>query len=516
MQRARDLPRLFRPGRPGDLLAAAAGVLQTLALAPLYWWPAGILAAALLFLCLREMRPLGAALRGWYYGCGLFGSGGSWVFVSIHYHGNTAMPVALLLTVLFCAGMGLLFCTLPWALSRPGFSAAPIRYACAFPLFWLFSEWSATWVLTGFPWLLAGYAHLDTPLAGWAPLGGVQLLGLLVAASGVLAVYLWRASPGARALAAGLLLLIWGGGALLRNVEWTEPGRSIGVGIVQANIPLELKWGDPQQRRHILERYESMSTPLWTEHELLVWPETSMVDWLPQSRALLQQMEERAHRQSKAFIAGVTRYTGEADAVRYYNTAIGAGAARGQYYKRHLVPFGEYVPLENWIRGLVPFFDLPLSFFESGAPEQQNLFLYGVPAPVFICYEIAYPEMVARELPDAGVLLTLSEDAWFGRSLAPYQHLGIARMRALETGRELVRATNRGLSALVDHRGRIRVRSELFKTQTLGGAVTIRSGATPFAITGIRPLLYLCLGAVLLLWASLLWRPGRGEKLPGG
>lgn len=510
MLQARNTLQLSLSGYRGDLLAVAAGVLQTLSLAPLYWWPAGILAAALLFVLLRELNPGRAALRGWYYGCGLFGSGSSWVFISIHYHGGTAMPLALLLTVLFCIGMGLLFTTLPWALCRLSAGASAVRYACAFPLFWMFSEWTSTWVLTGFPWLLSGYAHPDTPLAGWAPLGGVQLLGLLIAASGVLTVLLLKSSPSVRTLAAGLLLLIWGGGALLRGVEWTTAGSNLRVGIVQANIPLDIKWGDPRQLQQALDRYEKMSAPLWEKHELLAWPETALFDWRRESQALLRRMEENADRSGSGLIVGVTQRIAAADgSPRYYNAAVGIGAARGQYHKRRLVPFGEYVPLERWIRGLTPFFDLPLSSFSRGAETQKNLFLNSTSAPVFICYEIAYPQTVARALPAAGLLLTLSEDAWFGRSLAPHQHLGIARMRALETGRELVRATNSGISALVDHRGRIKTRSALFKAQTLSGDITIRRGATPFVRTGLGPLLYLAAAAALLLWASSLRRPGR-------
>ncbi len=488
---------------PGPVLAAfGAGALLPLGLAPFDLWPLGLLSAALLLLLLEGRRPGQAALLGWSYGFGQFGLGASWIFISIYQHSATAALPAAVLTLLFCAGMALLFTTLPFALwsALPG--SRPLKALLAFPALWVLAEWLRTWVLGGFPWLLLGYAHLETPLAGWAPTGSVLAAGGAAALSASALICLWRGPARVRSAAALALALAWGGGGILGQVPWTQAeGEPLRVGLVQANIPLDTKWQPPEWRQ-TMAHYQRLSAPLWENHNLVVWPETALPAYPREVADFLAKTGEIARSKGAAFVTGIAeRAAGTSAGEQFYNSVLAAGQGEGRYRKQHLVPFGEYVPLERWLRGALPFFDLPMSSFSRGAPVQPPLRVQGAILATFICYEIAFPAMAAAALPEAGLLLTVSEDAWFGRSLAPHQNLQIARMRALEAGRDLVRATNSGLSALVDHRGRVIAESRLFREETLTGKVRIRSGATPFARTGTGPVLVLCL--LLLLLCSL-------------
>jgi len=484
--------------------ALGAGALLPLSLAPLNLWPLGLASAAGLLLLLQGSRPGRAAWLGWCYGFGQFGLGASWIFISIYQHSATAILPAALLTLLFCAGMALLFTTLPWALwsALPG--SRTLKALAAFPALWVLGEWLRTWVLGGFPWLLLGYGHLETPLANWAPVGSVLAAGGATALSAGALVCLLRGPARARMGAALALLLAWGGGGILGQLSWTQAeGEPLRVGLVQANIPLSTKWQPPQWRQ-TMAQYWRLSIPLWQEHDVVVWPETALPAWPGEVAIFLTRVAGIAQAKGITFVTGIAEKSSGAAGSGFYNSVLAAGQGAGQYRKRHLVPFGEYVPLEKWLRGALPFFDLPMSSFSRGTSAQPLLQVQGAPTAAFICYEIAFPAMVAAALPEAGLLLTVSEDAWFGRSLAPHQHLQIARMRALETGRDLVRATNSGLSALVDYRGQIIVQGRLFREETLSGKVRIRSGSTPFARTGTGPVLALCLA--LLLLCSLMPR----------
>ena len=489
------------------LAAVGAGVLLPLSLAPFDLWPLGLVSAALLLLLLEDSRPGRGALIGWCYALGQFGCGASWIFISIHQHSATAALPAAVLTLLFCAGMALLFGALPWSLfgALPG--ARLPKALAAFPALWVLAEWLRTWVLGGFPWLLLGYAHLETPLAGWAPAGSVLAASGAAALSAAALVCMWRGAARARFAGVLALLAAWGGGAALERIQWTQvQGAPLKVGLVQANIPLDTKWR-PHSWRQTIAHYRRLSTPLWEKHDLVVWPETVLPAWPQETAAFLAETGEIAAAKGAAFVAGVAESESGPQAAagrQFYNTVLASGQGSGRYRKRHLVPFGEYVPLERWLRGALPFFDLPMSSFSAGAARQPLLRIQGIPAAAFICYEIAFPAMAAAALPEAGLLLTVSEDAWFGRSLAPHQHLQIARMRALEAGRDLVRATNSGLSAVVDYRGRTTAQSGLFREEIVTGEVRIRGGATPFARFGTRPVLVLCLA--LLALCSLLPR----------
>jgi len=496
------------PGWLAAMLSVWAGCLIPLSLAPFNLWLLGLLGITGLALLLQGQSAARAWWRALLFGLGLYGLGTSWIYVSIHDYGNASAPLAALLTGLFTAFMALLF-SLPFYLYGRWFSHRPLNLLLAFPALWLLGEWLRTWLLTGFPWLYPGYGHLDTWLAGWAPVVGVLGLSLILGlTAGLVAYWLWHGRQGTRASRMSLLLLLfWPLGLALKPLDWSQPqGDPVSLGMVQPNIPQALKW-DPNFVEPTLARLEKLSEDLW-DKDLIIWPEAAIPQVYHQMQPFIEELEAQARTRQTALISGIIydHLSAERGWV-YHNSLVGLGEAQGLYHKQRLVPFGEYVPLEAWLRGLIDFFDLPTSVITSGPARQPGLQLGELNIAPFICYEIVYPDQVARNARNSQLLLTVSNDAWFADSIGPLQHLQMAQMRALETGRELGRSTNNGVSALIDHKGGIKARGEQFVEETLSGELQPRTGLTPFMRWGTWPLLVLALG--VLAWA---WWGGRRTR----
>lgn len=458
-------------------LALLAGAIYPLSLAPWNWWPAGLLSVAALAALLHQGSQRQLAARTFAFGLGLFGTGSSWVYYSIHDYGYAPVPLALLLTGLFTLLLAAVF-VLPFLLLRPLAHRAPLAWLTAFAALWVLGELLRGWLFTGFPWLFLGYGHLGTPLAGWAPVGGVYLISFIAAlTAGWLG--LGRCWPARRrqALAGfGALLLGWGGGWLLTGVEFTRPaGEPVTVSLIQPNLSLETKW-DEQAMAYILAGLNEQSDAHWGQ-QLVIWPESAIPDFAHRVTPFLRAIDEQARRHGSTFITGIPTASAPG---RYYNSLIALGEGQGQYDKHHLVPFGEYVPFERWLRGLIHFFDLPMSQFSAGPRGQAHLSTGDLRIGSAICYEVAYPRLVAEQSRDAHLLVTVSNDAWFGDSIGPLQHLQIVQMRSLENGRWFARATNNGVTALIDHRGRIASELPQFTREELSGTVIPRLGTTPF------------------------------------
>ncbi|GLX13560.1 apolipoprotein N-acyltransferase [Pseudomonas straminea] len=494
--------RLFQPGWAGNLIALLAGALTTLALAPYGIWPLALLSIALLYRGLRALTPRQAAWRGWWYGFGLFASGTSWVYVSIHDYGAASPPLAAFLTLGFVAGLGLFFAlaTWLWALCLRR-DSAPLGDALAFAALWVAQEAFRGWFLTGFPWLYAGYSQLDGPMAGLAPIGGVWLLSFALALSAALLVNLPRLLGNKPQLAEALVLLIapWLLGAAFKDHPWTAPaGEPVSVAAIQGNVAQNLKW-DPAQLNAQLALYRDMSfasKPV----DILVWPETAVPVLKDQAIGYLSMMDRFASDRKSALITGVPIRQPNADGeMRYYNAVSVVGQGAGDYLKQRLVPFGEYVPLQDMLRGLIAFFDLPMSDFARGEHDQPLLEAKGHRIATFICYEVVYPEFAAEMAAQSDLLLTVSNDTWFGKSIGPLQHLQMAQMRALEAGRWMIRATNNGVTVLIDPFGHITERLPQFEQATLYGQVQPMQHLTPYLQWRSWPLIMLC--SLLAGWA---------------
>ncbi|MDY0207869.1 MAG: apolipoprotein N-acyltransferase [Pseudomonas sp.] len=485
---------LTRSGWMGNSLSLAAGALITLTLAPFDLWPLVFMSCMVLYLGLSQLSPRQAAVRGWWFGFGLFASGTSWVYVSIHDYGAASAPLALFLTVAFVAGLGLFLALFGWLWARfLRQDPHSISNALAFAALWVVIEAFRGWFLTGFPWLYIGYSQLHGPLAGLAPLGGVWLISFALALSSVLLIILWKNKHLLSRLSAALLLIMtWGLGLGMQSYQWTQPsGKPLSVTAIQGNIEQNLKW-DPAQIEAQLLLYQSLTLNA-APSDLVIWPETAVPVLKEQAQGYLDSMDRIISRQDSALITGLPlRQQDTHGDLRYYNAITTLGDSNGEYRKQKLVPFGEYVPLQDLLRGVIAFFDLPMSDFARGPSQQAPLNAKGYKIAPYICYEVVYPEFATELAAQSDILLTISNDTWFGTSIGPMQHLQMAQMRALEAGRWMIRATNNGVSALIDPRGEITVTVPQFQQAVLRGSVVPMQGLTPYLRWQSWPLILLC------------------------
>ena len=494
--------------------AIAAGALLPLSLAPFDYWPLGLVSAALLFLLLQRAPERAVGLNFWF-AFGQYAVGASWVYVSIREHGNASMLLAGFMVGLFVVFLAALFgwtrgvayrlCVPPG--QRDGFVRAWLQPALAFLVLWVLWEWLTTWVLTGFPWLLLGQAHVATVLGALAPVGGALLVSFAAVASvlaGVLTIVLLRQRSIYAVAGGGVAVLPWVLGALLTSHAWIELQPARTVALVQNDIDQRTKW-QPEQQSRWVKRQLRLSEPYW-DHALLVWPEAAVTLFEHEAEPLLREWHERARSTGTSFVFGVPMLERHPDGeFSFHNGVRAIGLGSGRYLKRHLTPFGEYVPMAGLLRGLIDFFDLPMSRSKPGPLRQPLLRLDDLQASMAVCYEIAYPRLVADHGGAAAVLLTISNDAWFGRSIGPHQHLQIAQMRALENGRYVLRAAQNGITAIIDAQGVVRARLPQFEAGTLTGEFHPATGATPFVRFGHVPVLGLA-GLLLLAVLSLrLW-----------
>ncbi len=497
------LPAWIKPGARDGALALVAGGLLPLAFAPFDFYPVVLFSLALLFLlCEKAAAVRGALWLGGLFGLGYFGVGVSWVYVAIHDFGYSSLPVAVLLTLLFVAALAVypaLFAAAAVYLRRRFAFGDTQVLLLLLPGMWLLMEWLRAILFTGFPWLSLGYSQSDAPLAGWAPVLGGYGLGLLLAFSaGVFALALKRR----RAIILLLALPLWLAGEGLKFVDWTRPaGAPVSVALVQGNLPQMTKWDASQVKRR-LATYAGLTGPLLGQHDLVMWPENAITVFYRDYRErYFAALEGQALAKGTDLLFGVPQRDG--DGRRYYTTLTNLGPSGYQVYKKdHLVPFGEYVPFESLLRGLIAFFNLPMSGFSPGGEEQPLLELDGNRAALTICYEDLFPSEALRRLPEATLMINGSNNAWYGDSLAPHQHLQIARMRAMEIGRPVIRATTNGISVLLDHRGRVMVRSAQFEQAVLRGEVQPHTGTTPYVLWGelanLLILLAMAAGAALM------------------
>ncbi|QJQ97083.1 apolipoprotein N-acyltransferase [Halomonas sp. PA5] len=459
----------------GYLIALLAGVMTTLTTAPFGLWWLGPVAVGLVYLGIHRLRPRQAALKGWWYGIGLFGSGTSWVYVSIHDYGYTGMPLAVFLTALFVAVMALFFAATLWLYRRlTGVRLAALTFAGA----WVLGEVLRTFAFTGFPWLLLGNAHVDSPLAPWAPVGGVYALSLITALTGTLGVELLRRHWSAGAVIAALWLT-----PLLLPSQWTSPvGEPRRVALLQGNLPQLIKW-TPEGQRIAANTYSDLTRAQGDEVDLIVWPEAALPMFEDEAGEILSRVQANLA-PGTALLTGILQRD---ESNRFYNSVVGVGNVQGQYRKEHLVPFGEYLPMEGLLRGAIAFFDLPMSYMSRGESGQAPIHAAGLTIGNAICYEIIYADLVAKRARESDLLLTVSNDTWFGESIGPLQHLQMARLRALENGRYVARATSNGVTVIIDPHGNVTERIPQFETASLQGEVSAMSGQTPFTRTGSWP-----------------------------
>ncbi len=470
------------------LISLFCGALTPLAFAPFNLWLLILITPGILYLLLQDLSPRKAAWISWCFGTGFFGTGVSWVYVSIHTYGNASVLLASFMTLTFTMGLALTFAIQGWCyakwLSASRFSSA------GFIGIWILFEWLRSWFLTGFPWLYLGYALIDTPLKFWAPLGGVWLLSLTTLCISIGIIQLIKARNTTQRIAWAVMISL-PCLALILPKNWTHTsGHRQQIDIVQANIPQQLKW-DKNYLPEFLKIYSQMTLQK-TQAPLVIWPETAIPSLLSSAKPYLSELLYRFEKDNRSLITGLPSLEADSehpDGYRAHNSLALITGKTDIYHKQRLVPFGEYVPMEAYLRGMIEFFNLPMSSFSLPAKTQTRLEVGTMKVAAAICYEIAYPELVRQLSTESDWILTVSNDTWFSHSLAPAQHLQIARMRALENGRWLVRSTNNGLTAIIDPYGDITAQAPAYQQAVLKGSIEKRSGTTPYQKFGVAPVL---------------------------
>jgi len=483
-------------GRYTGLLCLLAGLLLPFAFAPVGFGLLTVLLLAWLFFVWSDASPRQAFRYGFLFGLGQFTAGVYWIYHSLYEFGHIPSPVSMLLVVVLAAGLALYPATAGYLANRISLSSTSMRLLAVYPASWLLMEWLRGFILTGFPWLNLGASQTDTLLAGWIAVIGEYGVTLLLGISAGALVSLFRFRSGYRqATAVTLLLVLWMTGWALQQQSWTETSGSLSVSLVQGNTPQEIKW-DPDARTQILNSYLILSKEVW-KRDLIIWPETAIPAFQQDIKKFMQGMAELTRLTGSDLITGIPMV----EKGKYYNAIITLGSENGRYYKRHLVPFGEYIPLRSAFGGLLDLLHVPMSDFSTGRMDQPPLKVAGYLAGLSICYEIAFSSVIRAQLPQAGFLVNLSNNAWFGDSIAPHQILQLSRVRALETGRAVLSSTNDGITAVVDHRGQIQAQAAQFVGTVLNADVQVQTGETPFVRWGERPVIVF---AILLLVSGFI------------
>lgn len=472
----------------GHLLVLTCGALVPLSLAPFNWWPIGIVSVLILLVCIDKQTLATRMLRFYLYYVAMFGAGVWWIFVSLNVYGGASPLLSGLLVIILVLGWSLTGLLHGYVYGR-FIGEVPFGLLFGFPAIWVFSEWVRSWLLTGFPWLFFGYGHLSSPLGGYGPLVGVLGISFAVMLTATL-LYRFIAVRKMRYLFA--VIALWVFGFLLHQYDFVTAKDKITVVAVQGNIDQHTKW-QRSMVMPILKRYGDLTEPEWGA-QLIVWPEAAVTLFRENAGFILDDLHATALENDSTLLLGIP----DRDAAgNFLNTALIVGKGTGSYTKRHLVPFGEYIPLEKWLRGIIDLLDLPMAHNSPGEENQPALIAGRVKLSLSICYEVIYPELVRSTtyLPD--LLVTISNDTWFGSSIGPAQHLQMAQMRALENGRYLLRATNNGITALVNHKGEIIAALPQFKLGVLKAEAEIMEGVTPFHRFGQSPILILCLSLLM-------------------
>lgn len=482
----------------GELGALLAGLLLPLAFAPWDWWPLALLSPALLFLCWRGARPGRAAWRGFLYGFAAFLAGTWWTYVSVHEFGQAPAVLAGFLTLALAALMAAYYALLGWAAARWLPATGLLRWLVGLPAAWVLLEWVRGWFLSGFPWLSLGFSQTDAVLGSLAPLGGLYGLSWACALGAGALVTLLVEDLRRRAAAVAVLFALFAAAGAADRQAWTEPaGPPLQAVMIQGAVGQDEKWLETQLEP-TRELYLGLTEPHWGI-ELIIWPEAALPTLLHQEIDFLEALDERARAAGSELLMGILQWDRSAGV--YYNTLVSLGGEPEIYRKRQLVPFGEYFPVPGFVRQVMRMMSLPYSDIAPGPADPGPLTLAGVPVAPTICYEDAFGAQQRVFFPAAQLLVNVSNDAWFGDTVAPHQHLQIARMRAMETGRWMLRATNNGITAVIDPRGRVVQRSQQFVPEVVAAEVVPMRGLTPWLRLGDLPLA--AAAALLALLAAL-------------
>lgn len=499
---------------PGQILIVALlGAIQVFAFAPFsQWWVLypSIVALLILFIT-QKIKTNRLFLLSFIFNSAMFVATIHWVYVSMDLFGGMPAYVSVLLILLLCAYLAIFPSLALWLSFRIKTTSKTMQLLLLLPALWLTMDWLRGWFLTGFPWAYLGYSHADTPLVGIAPVLGVQ--GITLAIILICSSFTLLLLKQSRVIALVSITLLLLAGQLLKGLTYTKAEDEIAVSLVQGNIDQNKKWL-PEELYPSLFKYLDLSESKQNEtreNELIIWPESAVAALELDMQQFLQPLSRKLKKQNKALLTGIINYDLRKD--EYFNTIIMLGSLpKGQgyaqtspnrYKKHHLLPIGEFVPFEEFLRPLAPYFNLPMSSFHRGEEIQTNLQITQTALAPALCYEIAFPELLRQNVDNnTGVLLTLSNDAWFGRSIGPDQHLQIARMRAIELARPLLRSTNTGITAIYNSKGEELGRLPSYTEGVLRSTIQPRTGNTPYQLIGQWPLWGFCIISFVTIFLS--------------
>jgi apolipoprotein N-acyltransferase len=467
-----------------------AGALLTLAFAPYHQvWLVFVL-PAILFYGWSMSTPRQALINGWLFSLGFQCSGVSWIFYSLHFHGGSPPVLAGLMIFLLAAYLSVYPALAGFFINRYCNTGAALKLMVLFPVAWALFEWLQGIVMTGFAWMQLGYTQIDWPLSGYAPILGNHGVGLFVVmTSGLIVLAVKQYTNWKKWLIP--VTAIWIAGFFLKQIAWTEPvGEEIKVSLIQGNIPQSDKW-KREMRQPTLVRYRNLS--LQQEGvDLIIWPETAMPGYVHTLSAFLDDMKVSMRKRETDLLTGI--FIKDLEKGRYYNSVISLEG--DEYRKRHLVPLGEYIPLRILVSFFNSWVNIPMSDIDAGDDKQPLLQAAGQPLGISICFEDAFARDVLKDVPQATLLVNVSNDAWFEDSHESYQHHEIARMRALETGRTMLRSTNTGISSVIGPHGEVIKQAPHFEIHVLNASVQPMKGSTPYVLWGDYLLLLSGLGVI--------------------
>jgi len=480
-------------------IALAAGAALACAFAPLNAWWMALICPALLMWLWEGSTPRRAAWNGLLFGCGTFGLGTWWLYVSVHGFGGAPIWLTLVIVLGLVGIMGAYHALMGFLAVRFLPAAGAARYFVGLPALWLLIEWWRGWFLSGFPWLTLGTSQTDSWLGGLAPVIGAYGISLLLLLGSGSLLALARAPKMLWTPALALLLLPWPLAWALGFIDWTRPeGPAVTVAVLQGAIPQDQKWqaDNVEPTRDLYTNLDSQALGA----QLIVWPESALPQLANEVPQYLGQLYSQAAARGSDIVMGIIRAD---DGDNYYNSIMTMAQHQHVtfYDKHHLVPFAEFFPVPPFVRSWLRLMSLPYSDFTAGAADQPAVAAGGTILSLSICYEDAYGSLNLAALEQARLLVNVTNDAWFGHSWARYQHFQISRMRAMEARRPLVRAANDGISALVGARGEVLARAPEFQSTVLRGTVQPRSGLPPFARLGNIPVVLLALAGFGLLAA---------------
>ena len=476
------------------ILVLAAGALMPLAYAPFSIFALAPVCLAVLLLTWAKSTPRQAFALGYAYGSASFLVGMYWLYISIHTFGNAHPLLAVLLMIALVSTLALFPAATGWIAARWFSSSGPKAWFAAVPAIWVLTEWLRGWVFSGMGWLAVGYSQADSWLMAYAGVGGVYLMTWCVLlTAGALAAIVMGARKD-RLMAVGVLIAVWLPASLLSNHRWTQPDSEIvTVALAQGAVSQDRKWL-PSQFVPTLELYAGLTTEA-LGRTLIIWPEAAIPAVYDRVVDYFDQIHALASERGSTVLSGVLRASPETGAIQ--NSLVALGESHEFYTKRHLVPFGEYFPVPSFVRNWMRVLDLPHTDISPGPPDQPPLTVAGQRLAVTICYEDLFGAEQLHYIPEATMLVNVSNDAWFGDSIAPHQHLDIARVRAAEVGRYMLRATNTGISAIIDPSGGVVAQSPQFEPQLLEGAVQGFTGSTPYARWGNFAVVLIALSVLL-------------------